>query len=54
MLVFGMTRKESALRIFTVLRDASYAVEDIHRIDRAKRFPKLEVIGGESGGTIPL
>jgi len=41
-LVFGTINKETALRIFKVLRDASYAVEDIHRIDRAKTYPKLD------------
>lgn len=47
-LVFGVVAKESALRLFTVLRDASYAVEDIHRIDRAKIFPKLDVVMNDS------
>jgi len=40
-LVFGTIKKETALRIFKVLQDASYAVEDIHRIDRTKTYPKL-------------
>ncbi|MEA3231200.1 MAG: sulfurtransferase TusA family protein [Thermodesulfobacteriota bacterium] len=46
-LVFGMTRKETALKIFKVLRDASYAVEDIHRIDRSGTYPKLDNVMDE-------
>ncbi len=42
-LVFGFAKKERALRNFRVLRDASYAVEDIHRIDAAKTYPKLAI-----------
>ncbi|RTZ96594.1 MAG: preprotein translocase subunit TatB [Deltaproteobacteria bacterium] len=43
-LVFGFASKEKALRNFRVLREASYAVEDIHRIDRDKSYPKLEEV----------
>jgi len=41
-LVFGTIKRETARQIFKVLRHASYAVEDIHRIDRAKFYPKLD------------
>jgi TusA-related sulfurtransferase len=43
-LVFGFVKKEKALQNFKVLRDTGYAVEDIHRIDPDKTYPKLSEV----------
>ncbi len=42
-LVFGTKNKEEALKIFNTLKDANFAVEDIHVVDKKKNYPKLEV-----------
>lgn len=42
-LVFGLKSKDDAVKIYNLLKENKYAVEDIHIIDREKKYPKLEV-----------
>ncbi|MGC9007182.1 MAG: sulfurtransferase TusA family protein [Sulfurihydrogenibium sp.] len=40
-LVFGFKSKEDALRIYDLLKENKFAVEDIHLIDKEKKYPKI-------------
>lgn len=42
-LVFGFRSKEDALKVYNFLKDNKFAVEDIHMVDKEKKYPKLEV-----------
>ncbi|MCX7760442.1 MAG: sulfurtransferase TusA family protein [Hydrogenothermaceae bacterium] len=42
-LVFGFRSKDEAVKIYNFLKDSKFAVEDIHIVDKEKRYPKLEV-----------
>lgn len=42
-LVFGFRDKNEAIKVYNLLKDGKFAVEDIHQVDREKRYPKLEV-----------
>ncbi len=42
-LVFGFTKKEDAVKIFKLLKENKFAVEDIHIVDKEKKYPKLQL-----------
>ncbi|MEZ0324105.1 MAG: sulfurtransferase TusA family protein [Hydrogenothermaceae bacterium] len=42
-LVFGFRSKEDAINIYKFLKENKFAVEDIHIVDKGKKYPKLEV-----------
>jgi TusA-related sulfurtransferase len=42
-LVFGFTKKEDAVKVYKILKENNFAVEDIHIVDKEKKYPVLEV-----------
>ncbi|MDM7274221.1 sulfurtransferase TusA family protein [Sulfurihydrogenibium azorense] len=40
-LVFGFKNKEDALNIYNLLKENKFAVEDVHVIDKEKKYPKI-------------
>jgi TusA-related sulfurtransferase len=40
-LVFGFKKEEDARKIYEYLKENRYAVEDIHKVDKAKKYPKI-------------
>jgi len=40
-LVFGFKKEEDARKIYQFLKENKYAVEDIHKVDKAKKYPKI-------------
>ncbi len=42
-LVFGFTKKEDAVKIYNLLKENKFAVEDIHIVDKEKKYPKLDL-----------
>ena len=42
-LVFAFKNLEKAKQIYSLLKENKFAVEDIHQIDKAKRYPKVEL-----------
>ncbi|RMA97686.1 sulfurtransferase TusA family protein [Hydrogenothermus marinus] len=42
-LVFGLKKKEDAVGLFNLLKENKFAVEDIHIVDKEKKYPKLEI-----------
>lgn len=42
-LVFGFRSKDDAIKIYNFLKENKFAVEDIHFVDREKKYPKIEV-----------
>ncbi len=42
-LVFGTRDKETALKIYNILKENKFAVEDVHKVDKAKKYPKVEI-----------
>lgn len=42
-LVFGFRSKDDAMEIYRFLKENKFAVEDIHIVDREKKYPKIEV-----------
>ncbi len=43
-LVFGFKKKEPAVQLFSVLREASFAVEDIRMEDATKTYPRVPAV----------
>ncbi|WP_456401039.1 sulfurtransferase TusA family protein [Persephonella sp.] len=41
-LVFGLRDKDEAVKIFNLLKENKFAVEDIHIVDKEKKYPVLE------------
>lgn len=42
-LVFGFKSKDEAVKIYQYLKENKFAVEDIHIVDKEKKYPKIEV-----------
>lgn len=42
-LVFGFRSKDDATKIYNLLKESKFAVEDIHMVDKEKKYPKVEV-----------
>ncbi|WP_457621387.1 sulfurtransferase TusA family protein [Persephonella sp.] len=42
-LVFGLRSKEKAVEIFNTLKENKFAVEDIHIVDKEKKYPVLQI-----------
>ncbi len=40
-LVFALKTKNEALKIFNLLKENKFAVEDVHEIDKQKKYPKI-------------
>lgn len=40
-LVFALKSKEEALKIYNLLKENKFAVEDVHEIDKQKKYPKI-------------
>ncbi|GAB6072173.1 sulfurtransferase TusA family protein [Venenivibrio stagnispumantis] len=42
-LVFGFLNKEDAINIYNLLKENKFAVEDIHIVDKDKKYPVLKI-----------
>ena len=42
-LVFGFKNQKRAIEIYNLLKENNFAVEDIHIVDKERKYPKLEL-----------